>query len=68
MTRVVVGDDRRQSTLFAERLDDYLGEDGRSPLKRLCRSTGSQDTASAPERNSCSSSMIWRHHCLESRC
>jgi hypothetical protein len=27
MTRVVVGDDRSQSTLFPERLDDYLSED-----------------------------------------
>jgi hypothetical protein len=26
-TRLVVGDDRGQSTLFPERLDDYLGED-----------------------------------------
>src|SRR5215204_3575245 len=26
MTRFVVGDDRSQSTLFPERLDDYLGE------------------------------------------
>src|ERR1700692_2858527 len=27
MTRFVVGDDRSQSTLFPERLEDYLGED-----------------------------------------
>ena len=27
MTRFVVGDDRSQSTLFPERLDDYLGKD-----------------------------------------
>jgi transposase-like protein DUF772 len=27
MARFVVGDDRSQSTLFPERLDDYLGED-----------------------------------------
>src|SRR3981189_1455442 len=27
MTRFVVGDDRSQSTLFPERLDEYLGED-----------------------------------------
>jgi transposase len=27
MTRFVVGDDRGQSTLFPERLDDYLGDD-----------------------------------------
>jgi len=27
MTRFVVGYDRSQSTLFPERLDDYLGED-----------------------------------------
>ena len=27
MTRFVVGDDRSQSTMFPERLDDYLTED-----------------------------------------
>ena len=27
MARFVIGDDRGQSTLFPERLDDYLGED-----------------------------------------
>jgi hypothetical protein len=27
MTRFVVGDDRSQSTMFPERLDDYLGGD-----------------------------------------
>ena len=27
MTRFVVGDDRSQSTLFPERLEDYLSED-----------------------------------------
>jgi hypothetical protein len=27
MTRFVVGDDRSQSTLFPERLEDYLAED-----------------------------------------
>ena len=27
MTRFVVGDDRSQSTLFPERLDDYVGDD-----------------------------------------
>ena len=27
MARFVVGNDRTQSTLFPERLDDYLGED-----------------------------------------
>jgi len=27
MTRFVVGEDRSQSTMFPERLDDYLGED-----------------------------------------
>jgi transposase len=27
MARFVVGDDRSQSTLFPERLDDYLSED-----------------------------------------
>ena len=31
MTRFVVGDDRSQSTLFPERLDDYLGEDNPAP-------------------------------------
>jgi hypothetical protein len=30
MTRFVVGDDRSQSTLFPERLEDYLSEDIRS--------------------------------------
>jgi hypothetical protein len=36
MTRFVVGDDRSQSTLFPERLDDYLEED--NPGGRcLCR-------------------------------
>jgi hypothetical protein len=45
MTRFVVGDDRGQSTLFPERLDDYLGEDNpvranRNPTKmRLRRQT-----------------------------
>ena len=29
MTLFVVGDDRNQSTLFPERLDDYLAEDNR---------------------------------------
>src|SRR4029079_15402098 len=33
MTRFVVGDDRSQSTLFPERLDDYLGED--SPVRAI---------------------------------
>jgi len=33
MTRFVVGDDRGQSTLFPERLDDYLGED--NPLRAI---------------------------------
>jgi transposase len=27
MTRFVVGEDRSQSTLFPERMDDYIGED-----------------------------------------
>jgi hypothetical protein len=31
MTRFVVGDDRSQSTLFPERLEDYLSED--NPVK-----------------------------------
>jgi len=30
MTRFVDGDDRSQSTLFPERLEDYLAEDNRS--------------------------------------
>ena len=34
MARFVVGDDRSQSTLFPERLDDYLGED-KSRLLRI---------------------------------
>ena len=33
MTRFVVGDDRSQSTLFLERLDDYLDED--NPARNL---------------------------------
>ena len=33
MTRFVVGDDRSQSTLFPERLDDYLGED--NPVRAI---------------------------------
>ena len=32
MTRFVVGDDCSQSTLFPERLDDYLGEDNPVPV------------------------------------
>ena len=32
-TRFVVGDDRSQSTLFPERLDDYLGED--NPVRAI---------------------------------
>ena len=33
MTRFVVGDDRSQSTLFPEQLDDYLGED--NPVRAI---------------------------------
>src|SRR3979490_842891 len=33
MTRFVVGADRSQSTLFPERLDDYLGED--NPIRAI---------------------------------
>lgn len=33
MTRFVVGDDRDQSTLFPERLDDYVGED--NPVRAI---------------------------------
>src|SRR3979490_1134817 len=33
MTRFVVGDDRSKSTLFPERLDDYLGED--NPIRAI---------------------------------
>src|SRR4051795_12860709 len=33
MTRFVVGDDRGQSTLFPERLDDYLGRD--NPVRAI---------------------------------
>ena len=33
MTRFVVGDDRSQSTLFPERLDDYLGHD--NPVRAI---------------------------------
>ena len=33
MTRFVAGDDRSQSTLVPERLDDYLGED--NPVRAI---------------------------------
>lgn len=33
MVRFVVGDDRSQSTLFPERLDDYLSED--NPVRAI---------------------------------
>ena len=33
MTRFDVGDDRSQSTLFPERLNDYLGED--NPVRSI---------------------------------
>jgi hypothetical protein len=33
MTRFVVGDDRSQSTMFPERLDDYLPED--NPVRAI---------------------------------
>jgi len=33
MTRFVVGDDRSQSTLFPEQLDDYLSED--NPVRAI---------------------------------
>jgi transposase len=33
MTRFVVGDHRSQSTLFPERLDDYLGDD--NPVRAI---------------------------------
>jgi hypothetical protein len=33
MTRFVVGEDRSQSTLFPERLDDYLAED--NPVRAI---------------------------------
>ncbi len=33
MTRFVVGDDRSQSTLFPERLDEYLAED--NPVRAI---------------------------------
>jgi transposase len=33
MTRFVVGDDRGQSTLFPERLEDYLAED--NPVRAI---------------------------------
>ena len=33
MTRFVVGDDRSQSILFPERLDDYLGDD--NPVRAI---------------------------------
>jgi hypothetical protein len=33
MTRFAIGDDRSQSTLFPERLDDYLSED--NPVRAI---------------------------------
>ena len=33
MARFVVGDDRSQSTLFPERLDEYLGDD--NPVRAI---------------------------------
>jgi hypothetical protein len=33
MTRFVVGDDRSQSTLFPERLEDYVGDD--NPVRAI---------------------------------
>ena len=33
MTRFVVGDDRSQSTMFPERLEDYLSED--NPIREI---------------------------------
>jgi len=33
MTRFMLGDDRSQSTLFPERLDDYLGDD--NPVRAI---------------------------------
>ena len=33
MTRFVIGDDRSQSTMFPERLDDYLAED--NPVRAI---------------------------------
>jgi hypothetical protein len=33
MTRFVIGDDRSQSTLFPERLEDYLSED--NPVRAI---------------------------------
>jgi hypothetical protein len=35
MARFVVGDDRSQSTLFPERLDEYLGDD--NPVRAVNR-------------------------------
>jgi hypothetical protein len=37
MTRFVVGDDRSQSTLFPERLEDYLSEDNPDYRRRARR-------------------------------
>jgi hypothetical protein len=63
MTRFVVGDDRSQSTLFPERLDDYLGEDNPDPRSSSHRNpppaapalpprrTGSFVVTKAPVRN-----------------
>ena len=43
MARFVIGDDRSQSTLFPERLDDYLGED--NPVRAIDVFVGELDLA-----------------------
>jgi transposase len=60
MTRFVVGDDRSQSTLFPERLEDYLSEDNpvraidvfvdELEMRRLTRSRPLSKTPSAALR------------------
>ena len=46
MTRFVVGDDRSQSTMFPERLDDYLGED--NPVRAINAFVDELDLAKPP--------------------
>jgi hypothetical protein len=48
MTRFVVGEDRSQSTMFPERLDDYLGEDNPVRAASIKKSQGSFIAGRAP--------------------
>ena len=59
MTRFVVGDDRSQSTLFPERLDDYLSED--NPMER--RNNGFQVLADEDRFGADLSLSQWAIYC-----